>query len=424
MPGMTVGAKQTHRRALALAALIIAGESVFLLPFVLARVFRPTLLEVFHLTNFELGAAYAVYGVIALAAYLLGGLLADRFPARTMLIVALTSTAAGGAVMAAIPSPSTLALLYGYWGVTTIALFWAPLIRATREWGLDSSQSRAFGLLEGGRGALAAVMASIMVILFAAALPTDGETVSLAQRTDSLRLIIVALSAMTCAAALLIWLALPERNAPSSSDMSISGAARMFAMPSVWLQAAIILCAYVGFKAIDDFSLYAHQVIGLDEVDSARAGVTSLWIRPFAAIGVGYLAERIGATIMTVVCFALLAAGSFILASGALGAGMVWAFLLTIVLSGAGIFGLRGLYFAIMQDAKIPVEHTGIVVGFVSVVGFAPDIFMGPLMGYLLDEWPGAAGHDRVFRAVALFAILGLIASCLFARFARAQTKL
>lgn len=135
MPGMTVGAKQTHRRALALAALIIAGESVFLLPFVLARVFRPTLLEVFHLTNFELGAAYAVYGVIALAAYLLGGLLADRFPARTMLIVALTSTAAGGAVMAAIPSPSTLALLYGYWGVTTIALFWAPLIRATREWG-------------------------------------------------------------------------------------------------------------------------------------------------------------------------------------------------------------------------------------------------------------------------------------------------
>lgn len=422
MSGMPVGGAQMLRRALAIAALIIAGESVFLLPFVLARVFRPTLLEVFHLTNLELGAAYAVYGVIALGAYFLGGLLADRFPPRRMLIAALTSTAAGGAVIAAIPSPSTLAILYGYWGVTTIALFWAPLIRATREWGLDSSQSRAFGLLEGGRGALAAVMASIMVLLFAAWLPKDGEAASLAQRTDSLRLIILTLSAVTCAAALLIWLALPERNASSSSDMSISGAARVFAMPSVWLQAAIILCAYVGFKAIDDFSLYASQVIGLNEVDSARAGVTSLWIRPFAAIGAGYLAERTGAPIITVVAFALLAAGSFILASGDLGAGMIWAFLLTIMLSGVGIFALRGLYFAIMQDAKIPIEHTGSAVGMISVIGFAPDIFMGPLMGYLLDAWPGAAGHARVFWVVGLFAIFGLIASCLFARFARLQT--
>jgi MFS family permease len=420
---MNVGGTQTLRRAFAIAALIVAGESVFLLPFVLARVFRPTLLEVFHLSNFELGAAYSAYGVVAVAAYLLGGLLADRFPPRTMLIAALTSTAAGGAVMAAIPSPSMLALLYAYWGVTTIILFWAPLIRATREWGLGSSQSRAFGLLEGGRGALAAGMASIMVVLFAALLPKDGETVSLAQRTDSLRLIIVELSAMTCAAALLIWFALPERHAPSSSAMSLSSAARVFAMPSVWLQAAIILCAYVGFKAIDDFSLYANQVIGLNEVDSARAGVTSLWIRPFAAIGAGYLAERIGAPIMTIVCFALLAAGSFILASGVLGAGMVWAFVLTVILSGVGIFGLRGLYFAIMQDAKIPVEHTGIVVGFVSVVGFAPDIFMGPLTGYLLDEWPGGPGHNRVFWVVALFAISGLIASRLFARVTNPRTK-
>jgi predicted MFS family arabinose efflux permease len=408
---------------LAIAALIIAGESIFLLPFGLARVFRPTLLDVFRVTNLELGAAYSVYGVIAMAAYFFGGLLADRFPARTMLAVALTSTAAGGLVMMAIPSSSTLAILYGYWGITTIALFWAPLIRATREWGLDFSQSRAFGLLEGGRGALAAVMMSIMVILFAALLPGGGETASLAQRTESIRQVILLLTAMTCGAALLIWLALPARDTPPQGVISMSRAARVFVMPSIWLQAAIILCAYVGFKAIDDFSLYANQVIGMNEVDAARIGATSLWVRPVAAIGAGYLAERIGAPIMTVGCFVLLAAGSSVLASGIVGAGMAWAFLLTIIFTCIGIFALRGLYFAIMQDGGIPIEQTGFAVGLLSVIGYAPDIFMGPLMGYLLDQSPGAAGHNHVFRIVTLFAALGLIASYLFARRAQARDR-
>jgi len=418
-------ARQEHasRQYLAIAALIIAGESIFLLPFGLVRIFRPTLLDVFHVTNLELGAAYSAYGVVAIAAYLFGGLLADRFAARTMLFVALTSTAAGGLVMMAIPSSSTLAILYGYWGITTIALFWSPLIRATREWGLDFSQSRAFGLLEGGRGALAAVMASIMVILFAALLPEDSATASLAQRTESLRQVILLLSAMTCGAALLIWFALPERKAPPRGAISLSRDAHLFAMPSVWLQAAIILCAYVGFKAIDDFSLYANQVIGLNEVDAARIGATSLWIRPVAAVGAGYLGERIGAPILTIICFVLLAVGSSVLASGFVGAGMAWAFVLTIIFTCIGIFGLRGLYFAIMQDGGIPLEQTGFAVGLLSVIGYAPDIFMGPLMGYLLDQSPGATGHNRVFLIVTLFAALGLIASYLFAQLSRRQAR-
>ncbi|MFZ3182427.1 MAG: MFS transporter [Methylocystis silviterrae] len=419
--------KPTHqgpRRGLAIAALIVAGESAFLLPFVLARVFRPTLLDVFGVTNLELGAAYAVYGVVAMAAYLFGGPLADRYPARTMLTAALTSTAVGGLVMMAVPSPSTLAILYGYWGITTIALFWAPLIRATREWGLNFSQGRAFGLLEGGRGALSAVMASIMVVLFAALLPEDSESASLAQRTESLRWIILLLSSMICGAALLIWLAVPERKTPAQRAVSMSDVARVFAMPSVWLQAAVILCAYVGFKAIDDFSLYANQVIGLNQLEAARAGVASLWIRPAAAIGAGYLAERVGAPLMIVGCFVLLAAGSSVLASGAIGAGMVWTFVLTIIFTSIGVFALRGLYFAIMQDGKIPMELTGSAVGLVSVIGYAPDIFMGPLMGYLLDQWPGTAGHNYVFSVVTLFAMLGVIASYIFARRAQLQTGL
>lgn len=410
------------RRVLTIAALIVAGESVFLLPFVLPRIFRPTLLDVFGLTNLELGTAFSVYGIVAMAAYFFGGPLADRFRARTMLAVALASTAAGGLVLATVPSLTTLVLLYAYWGITTIALFWAPLIRATREWGSVESQGRAFGLLDGGRGLFAAVTGLAMVTLFAALLPADSETATLAQRTDTLRQVIAMLCAITFGASLLVWLALPNRESSKPGNkpqLSLTGIAHVFAMPTVWLQAAIILCAYVGFKAVDDFSLYANQVIGLNEVDAARAGVVSLWVRPVAAIGAGYLADRFGAPTMTICSFAMLAIGAVVLASGVIGAGMIWMFLLTVVCSSMGIFALRGLYFAIMKDGKVPLAYTGSAVGFVSVIGYTPDVFMGPLMGYLLDQSPGATGHHHLFWVVSGFAALGLLASVGFARFAR-----
>jgi hypothetical protein len=44
-------------RSIAMLALILAGEAVFFLPFVLPRIFRPTLLEVFHVTNLQLGSS-------------------------------------------------------------------------------------------------------------------------------------------------------------------------------------------------------------------------------------------------------------------------------------------------------------------------------------------------------------------------------
>jgi len=405
-----------------LLGLVAAGESIFFLPFVLARVFRPTLLEVFGLTNLELGTAFAAYGVTAMVAYLLGGPLADRFSPRVLIPVALTTTAAGGLLLATIPPLPSLKVLYAYWGFTTIALFWAALIRATREWGGELSQGSAFGLLDGGRGLVTALTGTIMVGIFAALIPEEVESATLEQRTHAFQKIILFLSAMICCAALFLWFALARpdwRRREADSKLTVRGLRRSIRMPTVWLQAFIIVCAYVGYKATDDFSLYARDVLALNEVEAARAGTVALWMRPVAAIGAGYLADRIGAGLMTTMSFAVLAAGSFVLASGVMTAGMVWLFLLTIVCASLGIFALRGLYFAIMKEGKVPLAFTGSAVGLVSVIGYMPDIFMGPLMGHLLDRSPGQVGHQHVFMVVAAFAVAGLLASLYFVRFTR-----
>ncbi len=122
-------------RYLYIAALVVAGEMIFGLPFHTSRFFRPTLLEVFGFTNTQLGDLFAVYGITAMVSYFPGGAIADRFSARFLLTASLVATGCGGLYMATIPGARQMAVLYGFWGITTIFLFWGALIRATREWG-------------------------------------------------------------------------------------------------------------------------------------------------------------------------------------------------------------------------------------------------------------------------------------------------
>jgi hypothetical protein len=126
-------------------------------------------------------------------------------------------------------------------------------------------------------------------------------------------------------------------------------------MRSVWLQALIILYAYVGFKATDDFALCANEVLDLGDVDSAAAG---------------YLADRLGAVNLTAASFALLLTGSLLLATGIISPGLGVIFLGAVITASLGIFALRGLYFAIMREGRIPVAVTGSAVGWTPFAGW------------------------------------------------------
>ncbi|MEL6133690.1 MAG: MFS transporter [Bacteroidota bacterium] len=407
-----------------MTALVFAGEAIFFLPFVIVRIFRPTMLEVFDITNFELGTAFSAYGVVAMISYFIGGPVADRLSTKILLPVALVATGLGGLYMATIPSIEMLPLLYAYWGMTTILLFWAALMRATREWGGNQEQGAAFGLLDAGRGAIAAVVGSLMVLLFSSMIGEDVASASLDIRSEAFRQVILVVSSIVMGVGVVVYFVLPKAspqgNTPpltqsgSKISQALEGVRSVMGMPAVWLQATIIMCAYVAYKGTDDISLYAEQVIGLDEVASANMGNLSLWVRPLAAIIAGILADRLSTSLMTMVSFILIILGCVMLASGIIVAGAYWMFIFSIVGAGLGVYAMRGLYFAIMQEGKIPLSVTGSAVGLVSVLGYTPDIFFGPLMGYLLDENPGPTGHQYVFMVVGVFAVIGLCATFIF----------
>jgi nitrate/nitrite transporter NarK len=401
-----------------LGALILAGEAVFLLPFVLARVFRPTLLDVFGITNLELGTAFSVYGIVAMIAYFAGGPLADRYSARGLMATALAGTGIGGAVLASVPTTGIMNALWGFWGLTTILLFWAAMLRATREWGGASSQGRAYGLLEGGRGLLAAVIASASVVLFAAVLGGDAALASPQEQGRAFRIVIWLFTGLTLLIAVVVWFVVPG-GAPevdaSEPRLSLDGVKRAARMPVVWLQAVIVICAYAGYKATDDFSLLARDALGFDDVAAASIGTLSFWTRAASAVAAGYVADRIDPSRVILWGFVLLIGGSCLIALGVIPT-VPWIFIATIVTTSVGIYALRGVYFALLAEGAVPLATTGSAIGLVSVIGFTPDVFMGPLMGVLLDRSPGLTGHQHVFAAVAVFGVIGLIATVAFRR--------
>ena len=401
------------RRWCALATLMFAGEAIFSLPFHVARFFRPTVLGTFGIGNAALGDAYAVYGLAAMLSYFPGGLLADRLPPQRLMAFALLATALGGVYFAGFPSGPGLKLLYGYWGITTILPFWAALIRATREWGGEFAQGRAFGALDAGRGAVAAVLAALAVGMLGTALfdgaGADGSTPG----AERLRLVIFFYPGATALAAGACWrLPSPGAAATAVARPSLADGLRAaLRVPQVWRQAGIVVAAYCGYKGIDNYALYAVQVLGMSEVEAAGFVAGGAWLRPVAALLAGVLADRWRPTTGLAVLF-VLATATYLLPAGTLFASPGRTVLIAdLALSMAAVYGLRGVYFATLQETRVPGAQTGAAVGLISVVGYTPDVFFAPLAGRLLDAAPGPAGHRNYFLLLAAIAICGAAAS-------------
>lgn len=408
------------KRTMIMAAIVISGEAIFLLPFVVPRVFRPTLLDVFGISNLELGTAFSLYGVVAMFSYFAGGPLADQFSVRKLMATALVVTSAGGAYLATIPPLSGLRALYAFWGMSTILLFWAALIRATREWGGELRQGTAYGILDGGRGMFAAVLALAGTYILAWVLPADVNSATHEERTAALQQVIWIYTVMSGLAAVLIWFCVPDSQVQYSSDsserFSLQRVPTVLRNRAVWLQGVIVVCAYTGYKGADDFGLYSRDVFGFDDVEAARLSTLSLWLRPFTALAAGLVADRIGVSRSVLLCFGGLAIGDFAIAFGMPQSALPWTLFLVVAGTSAMIYGLRGIYFALFPEARVSLALTGTAVGLVSVVGYTPDVFMGPLMGYLTDTYPGALGHQYLFGALGGFAVCGGLATVAFQR--------
>ena len=69
---------------------------------------------------------------------------------------------------------------------------------------------------------------------------------------------------------------------------------------------------------------------------------------------------------------------------------------------------------SVVSTSGVPVAWTGTAVGLVSLVGYTPDVFFGPVMGHILDTHPGVTGHQYLFTMLAAVAVVGAVTAGVF----------
>lgn len=394
-----------------LVIIILVGELIFALPFHVARFFRPTFLQAFELTNTQLGDIFAVYGLVALASYFPGGLVADRFAPNRLMSFSLFATALGGVFLWTGPGHTGLALLFGYWGATTILLFWAAMIKATRMAAGPTQQGFAFGLLDGGRGLVASLVASgALLLLGAATQAADGNFNSSAHALAALRPLVAYYTLLTLAVAVIAYFGIANPLANAAERIEV--AARHSLMSTlrnslVWLQGGVVVCAYCGYKALDNYGIFVVQAFRWSQFEAAQFTTWASYLRPLAAVLAGLLADRWCASRMTLGLFAALS-GAFVLIFWMIDLQpQVLLLSVTLLLTFFGVFALRGIYFALIDESQIRMGATGTAVGVISVVGFTPDIFFAPVTGRMLDA--GEQGFAGYFMLLAFVMTLGCL---------------
>ena len=393
---------------------MLAAESIYILPYVLARVFRPTFLDVFNLTNLELGGLFSIYGVVAFFSYLYGGVLADRYSPRKLLSISLIFTSLGGLIMMTYPSYLIMQLLFAYWGFTTVFIFWAPMLKATRAIGGVKMQGKTFSFLDGGRGVVASSIGLIGVLIFSILITEDISSLTLSEKQEVFKYVIGASSLIVFIIGIVVYAYLKIELKDDEKIGNIKSLLKLAKLKSVWLISFIILCAYMGYKITDVYSLYASEVMLFDEINAARVGALQQYLRPIVCISIAFFTDKNGNINNILIGFFVMMLGSILFASGLIKVSMNILFFISLIIVATGTYAIRGLYFSILKDGKIPYILSGTAIGLISIVGYSPDIFATPLYGYLLDNFPGIRGHQYVYLILFISSIVGIYVSLKF----------
>jgi nitrate/nitrite transporter NarK len=406
---------QPKNKVTSMFALIIAGEAIFLLPFILMRVFKPVIREAFLISDAQIGEAQALYGITAVFSYFFGGFIADKWEPKKLLSISLFLTAIGGFWMTLIPSIFTLKILYAFWGVSTILLFWSSLIKATRQWGNKHNQGLSFGLLDGGRGFFAATIALFGASILTYFFPEKGLVITFDNKVETLQYIIGTITFIVFLVALLVWKVLPKDpvkfEAGKEFQFNFKKAFSLMKKKKVIFHSLIIFCAYCSYKLTGVYGTYAKDVWKYSLEEATYFAVFIQYLRPIAAISIGWIADKYIPSKIIVPSFSILILASAILGFGIFNTQPIFLSFTVFIFMALGTYSLRGLYFAIIEETKTPIQMTGTLVGIISVVGFTPDIFMSLFIGYMLGENPTMIDYQHLFTTFTIIPIVGLLAA-------------
>lgn len=376
-----------------------------------------------HVNEF-IGNFTLVEAMICMIGYPFGGYIADKFSEKTLLIL-------GGLLMGlssfwfGMPSSEmAVMIINALYGVGVLLIF-SPYLKATRKLGTTEEQGKMFSVSEFVRAVTQIILGFLAVgLLNRAVLPgntTDPQLLAVQWRNalflDGAIFIVIIIA---------IFFLMPSdlRGAETAGmevheeKITVGTALQVLKMPGTWLVAFLIFFCY-SFTACGSGYLgtYTVNVIGISaSAASTFAIVRNYIIGAVSTLAIGFVADKIGFKVKTLGFYlaAAVIATVALIFSGSAGPGLglivcvVFAFIYT---------GMRGIYFATMEEVGIPLALNGVATGIISFICYLPDVYFAKIAGIWLDKY-GNAGFTYIWIWAIGCGILGIIVAFLATRYA------
>ncbi len=374
-------------------------------------------LEVYNLTDTQMGVFGSILGVFGMISYLFGGIVSDRFSTRTILTVSLIGTGLGGFVHLLPLNFTALVCLYAFWGVSSLFAFWPCCIKAVRILSGSGDQGKAFGFFEGGRGIGAGLMATGAVFAFKIGAGQMDDQVA------GMRYAIIFYSVLTILMGVLVFFTVKDEKMEKSDRVTFKGIGELLRMPAVWIIGFVTFCNYVFTLSMYYFTPYLTEILGATVTFAAALAASKRWFSLLGNVGGGIVTDKVGTGRMLLISFIVMAVGTvgMLLLPQNYGSIMIFTVLFVIVYIFYNVN--YAMTWAMMDEGAIPERLSGSAAGLISTIGYLPEIFCSLLAGIMIDQNPGWEGYRNYFGFVTAMLVIGAVLVMIWIKYLNKKKK-
>ncbi len=419
--------KEDLKRYLQFLLVIIASGSIFPLVYLKAQ-YQETILAVYDMSIQQLNSIFVIMGFVFVLGYFPSGILSDKFSAKGMLVLSLLGTAAGGVWFAQVPSYTSIVIIFSMWGFFTGVTFWGAHLKVVKMLAKPSEEGRFFGILDGGKGLIEAVLASIALAIFTATLGGSTEGVVL---EEALLAVVYMYIAVLVIAAVLVIICVKEVKTEGAevadaekkdNKFKFSDVGKIFKNKYVYYQGIIVFAGYTLFWTNYYFSGYLQTNLEISLGTAGTIMVAVLWMRPIGGTLGGVMADKIGNVktiriVLTAGCIGLL------VLSFAPTSLPTMFFAGAVVVSGLVFYMIRATFWTLLGESNIEPVIMGTAIGVISVMGFVPDIILPYVHTFWTNMFGPAGGNIGYFVTSVVIGAVGIIATVLYSRSRKADKE-
>ena len=374
--------------------------------------------------NEFMGNCVSYHSIVAMFGYLITGFLADKFSERNLLTLGGLILAGTSFGLGAVPSETTTILLYLIMAVG-VCLVFTSYILVLRKLGTAQEQGRMYSVSEFTRAGIQIIMGFLVVAVLNKAVLPSGETdvMILGQQWKKA---LTMNGILLCAVSVAVFLLMPkdlkgnEENSEEGESQSITlrSAVAVLKLPGTWMVSLMIFLAYSFVTCASGYlAPFTVNVLGITQTQaSSYAIVRNYFFAAVSTLTIGIVADKVGgrsktlgiylffATVLTAVLLATQSHSGLCIAVT-----FVFAFV---------YLGMKGIYFAPMEELGIPLNLSGAAIGVISFFGYMADTFFPKLAGRWLDRY-GNVGYNYIWYWAIGCGILGMGVTVIASRYAK-----